>query len=108
MSGCGEGIDGKIFRDYTIHKLLTHEVNDEYHKEGKKISHVEIEEFPDEFIEKKRYSNEFFRNCTKDDVEHAIEILKERAQKVSESLSGIESITHQTNIFCSFLCFISL
>ena len=81
LSGCGEGIDGKIFRDYTIHKLLTHEVNDEYHKEGKKISHVEIEEFPDEFIEKKRYSNEFFRNCTKDDVEHAIEILKERCKE---------------------------
>ena len=81
LNGCGEGIDGKIFRDYTIHKLLTHEVNDEYHKEGKKISHVEIEEFPDDFIEKKRYSNEFFRNCTKDDVDHAIEILKERCKE---------------------------
>ena len=81
LDGCGEGIDGKIFRDYTIHKLLTHEVNDEYHKEGKKISNVKIEEFPDDFIEKKRYSNEFFRNCTKDDVDHAIEILKERCKE---------------------------
>ena len=81
LSGCGEGIDGKIFRDYTIHKLLTHEVNDEYHKEGKKISHVEIEEFPDDFKANNRYSKEFFRDCTKDDVDHAIEILKERCKE---------------------------
>ena len=80
IDGVGEGVDGKIFRDYTIHKLLKTDVNDEYHKEGKKITHVELDEFPKDFIDSKRCSKEFFRNCTIDDVQHAIDILKERCR----------------------------
>ena len=83
LDGCGEGIDGKVFRDYTIHKLLETEVNNKYHNEpeDKKITHVNISEFPQEYRDAGKYSNEFFRNCTIDDVEHAIEILKEKCRE---------------------------
>ena len=90
LSDCGEGIDGKMFRDYTVHKILLSEVNKEHNKKNPKlpeIQHVELEEFfnspifTQEDKDKRRYSNEFFRNCTPDDVDRAIEILKENCRK---------------------------
>lgn len=81
IKGCGAGIDGKIFRDYTIHKILVNSVNEKYHKDTPKIEHVEINEFPEEDIKLNRYSNEFFRNCTTKDVDDAIEILIDKCKE---------------------------
>lgn len=100
LDGCGEGIDGKVFRDYTIHKLLETEVNNKYHNEpgDKKITHVNISEFPQEYRDNNRCSNEFFRNCTTDDVEHAIEILKQKCKEHrSDFLYNLNDNTESKN-----------
>ena len=71
LSGCGDGIDGKIFRDYTVHKILE--------KNGKRrLAH---EDFGAENILAGRYSREFFENCTPKDVEDAIEEIKKLAKE---------------------------
>ena len=67
VSGCGDGLDGKVFRDYAIHKIL----------EGKGWNKTRLKEsdFGEENIANKRYSNEFFFDTTADDVEKAINYL---------------------------------
>lgn len=65
VSGCGDGLDGKVFRDHTIHKILE--------SWGKK--RLEKDDFGEENKTNGRYSSEFFYDVTPDDVEKAIEHL---------------------------------
>lgn len=69
LSGCGEGIDGKIIRDYAVHRVL-----EESGKERMKDF-----EFGADNIMNGRYSKEFFKNTTTDDVKNAIDEIHRRA-----------------------------
>ena len=65
VSGCGDGLDGKAFRDHAIHKILEHW--------GK--LRLEKDDFGEENKANGRYSSEFFFDVTPEDVERAIEHL---------------------------------
>ena len=71
VHGCGDGLDGKVFRDYDIHKIL----------ESFGKIRVDKEKFGLENIENKRFSNEFFYNTKPEDVEKAIEELHNLIKK---------------------------
>ena len=87
---CGEGLKGKMFRDHTIHNILVSEDIKEYHNDvhkGGDIRRIEPkEEFSDIDYANKKYSTEFFENCYPDDVEYAIEILKDKAKAGRQSI----------------------
>lgn len=95
---CGEGLKGKMFRDYTIHNILVGEdikkLND--NKDIRRI--IPEDEFRDSDYQAKKYSKEFFENCTPDDVELAIEVLKEKAIAGRQSiLSKLKEYTNTRN-----------
>lgn len=95
---CGEGLKGKMFRDYTIHNILVGEdikkLND--NKEIRRI--IPEDEFRESDYQAKKYSKEFFENCTPDDVELAIEVLKEKAIAGRQSiLSKLKEYTNTRN-----------
>lgn len=71
VHGCGDGLDGKVFRDYDVHKIL----------ESWGKNRVEKEMFGSENIEMGRFSNEFFYNTKPEDVEKAIEELHNLIKK---------------------------
>jgi len=76
LSGCGDGVDGKIFRDYTVHKIL------EKGSEGRSPKRRLVQEdFGTENLMNGRYSREFFEDCTVKDVEDAIEEIKKLAKE---------------------------
>ena len=79
-----------MFRDHTIHNILVSEDIKEYHNDvhkGGDIRRIEPkEEFSDIDYANKKYSTEFFENCYPDDVEYAIEILKDKAKAGRQSI----------------------
>lgn len=87
---CGEGLKGKMFRDHTIHNILVSEDIKEYHNDIHKGGDIRRimpkDEFSDIDYANKKYSTEFFENCYPDDVEYAIEILKDKAKAGRQSI----------------------
>ena len=55
VSGCGEGLDGKIFRDKSVHKFI-------------KKPHVEKKDWNSNLY----YSNELFSNCKREEAESVV------------------------------------
>lgn len=87
---CGEGLKGKMFRDHTIHNILVSEdikgYHNDVHKGGDIRRVVPKDEFSDIDYANKKYSTEFFENCYPDDVEYAIELLKDKAKAGRQSI----------------------
>ena len=73
ISGCGDGLDGKAFRDYTVHRVL----------ESSRFNKIRLQEkdFGEENLANKRYSHEFFFDTTDKEVEEAIEYIHELVRK---------------------------
>lgn len=69
LDGFGPALDGKVFRDKSVHKFLRQ-------KGFENIQKPEVEGKKDMLGRPIYYSNEFFKNCTVKDVEEAIAALK--------------------------------
>lgn len=79
LDGFGPALDGKVFRDKSVHKFLVKKGFDN-------IKKFEVEGKVDMLGRPIYYSNEFFKNCTVKDVEDAINELK---QAISDGKNSI-------------------
>ena len=92
ISGLGEALDGKVFRDKTLHKIITNNIGRRNVGTEEEIKKLELHKI--------HYSNEFFENCTTQDIEDAIKILYDLLSKNRiDILSKLKDKNNKTKEF---------